>query len=274
MISSPSQKQLKFEKVIPVLLTLLILGVWEALSDLGIISSLFYPSPTRILLTFWQLLISGKLGANLEITLTRLGSGLILGMIPGVVLGFLMGWSRRLRVIIDPFIAALHPIPKTAIFPLVLIIFGIGESSKIFTIAIATFFPVLINSMAGVRQISPVYFEVANNYGATFSNRFMRVILPGSLPMVLVGIRIAFNNTLMITIALELLAGAGRIDLVCLGDIAHSGAVCHPDRHRIDRHFSQLIIAEDHSSCGTMVHPCITRRTIFFLKKIYRKLYL
>lgn len=206
MISSPSQKQLKFEKVIPILLTLLILSVWEALSDLGIISALFYPSPTRILLTFWQLLISGKLGANLEITLTRLGSGLILGMIPGVVLGFLMGWSRRLRVIIDPFIAALHPIPKTAIFPLVLIIFGIGESSKIFTIAIATFFPVLINSMAGVRQISPVYFEVANNYGATFSNRFMRVILPGSLPMVLVGIRIAFNNTLMITIALELLA--------------------------------------------------------------------
>jgi ABC-type nitrate/sulfonate/bicarbonate transport system permease component len=87
-----------------------------------------------------------------------------------------------------------------------MIILGIGEPSKIFTIALATFFPILINSMAGVRQISPVHFEVAHNYGANIWNTFVHVIVPGSLPMVLVGMRIAFNNALVITIALELLA--------------------------------------------------------------------
>jgi len=206
MVNKTGRKLLNVEKMLPIVLTLAILGSWEALSDLRIISPLFYPSSSTILVTLWQLLVSGKLWTNLAITLNRLGTGLVLGMIPGVVLGFLMGWSRKLRVVIDPFIAALHPIPKTAIFPLVLILLGIGESSKVFTIAIATFFPVLINSMAGVRQINPVYFEVANNYGARVINTFTRVILPGSMPMVLVGVRIAFNNTLMITIALELLA--------------------------------------------------------------------
>jgi ABC-type nitrate/sulfonate/bicarbonate transport system permease component len=116
-----------------------------------------------------------------------------------------MGWMPRLRIIVDPFIAAFHPIPKTAIYPLVMIIFGIGEPSKVVTIAVATFFPALINSMAGVRQIPPVYLEVAKNYGARHWKTFTRVILPGSLPMLLAGIRIAFNNALVITIAVELL---------------------------------------------------------------------
>lgn len=194
-----------FEKILPVIILVLSLGIWEALARLGIISTLFYPPPSKIMVTWWQLLVGGKLLPNLEITLARLAIGFILGMIPGLFLGFAMGWSHNLRVIIDPFIAAFHPIPKTAIFPLFMIILGIGESSKIFTIAIATFFPVLINSMAGVRQINPVYFEVAHNYGAKSWEKLTRVILPGSLPMVLAGVRIAFNNTLMITIALELL---------------------------------------------------------------------
>jgi ABC-type nitrate/sulfonate/bicarbonate transport system permease component len=193
------------ERWVPAIIILLVLGVWEWLADSGHISMLFYPSPLKIVQTLWTLAISGDLGTNLEVTLVRLGLGLVFGMIPGVVLGLSMGWSPRLRFIVDPFIAAFHPIPKTAIFPLIMIIIGIGEPSKIVTIAIATFFPALINSMAGVRQINPVYFEVAQNYGAKIWKTFTRVILPGSLPMVLAGTRIAFNNALVLTIAVELL---------------------------------------------------------------------
>ena len=200
-----SHLRVNIERLIPVFIVLLVLGMWEGLAYSGHISILFYPPPSKILQTLWHLAIDGELAANLGDTLVRLGLGLGLGMIPGVALGLFMGWSPRLRRIVDPFIAAFHPIPKTAIFPLFMIIFGIGESSKIFTIAIGTFFPALINSMAGVRQINPVYFEVAQNHGANIWKTFTRVILPGSLPMVLAGTRIAFNNAMVITIALELL---------------------------------------------------------------------
>jgi ABC-type nitrate/sulfonate/bicarbonate transport system permease component len=189
-----------FDRFFPTFLGLLILVFWEILSRTGLISAFFFPAPSKILLTLWQLLVNGKLAVNLGDTLMRLGLGLLLGMIPGIILGLAMGWSPRLRRIVDPFIAAVHPIPKTAIYPLIMIILGIGEGSKIFTIALATFFPVLINSMLGVRQLNPVYFEVARNYGASPWKVFTRVILPGSLPMVVAGTRI------------------GSIDLVCLGD--------------------------------------------------------
>ena len=83
---------------------------------------------------------------------------------------------------------------------------GIGDLSKVIAISVAAFFPVLINTMAGVRQISPVYLEVAENYGASFLKVFSRVVLPGSLPLVLSGLRIALNASLSVAIAAELAA--------------------------------------------------------------------
>jgi NitT/TauT family transport system permease protein len=118
-----------------------------------------------------------------------------------------MGWSRRLRIVIDPFIAAAHPIPKVAVLPLILILFGIGETSKVIVIGVAAFFPMLINTMVGVRQISPIHFEVAANYGASRWKVFTRVVLPGSLPLVLTGMRLALNLALLVTIVVELLLG-------------------------------------------------------------------
>ena len=111
-----------------------------------------------------------------------------------------------MRRIIDPLVAALHPIPKIAVLPLIMIVFGIGESSKIVSVAVAVFFPVLINTMAGVLQISPIYFEVAKNYGASLFRVLTRVVVPGSLPMVLTGMRLALNVALVVTIAIELVA--------------------------------------------------------------------
>jgi NitT/TauT family transport system permease protein len=117
-----------------------------------------------------------------------------------------MGASRRLRVIFDPFVAGLHPIPKLALLPLFMIMFGIGETSRVAAVAVASFFPMLINAMAGVRQISPIHFEVARNYGAGRLQILSRVMLPGSLPLVLAGTRLAANIALLITIAVEIAA--------------------------------------------------------------------
>jgi NitT/TauT family transport system permease protein len=152
------------------------------------------------------MLLNGDLWINLIATIRRLFFGFLVGAIPGIIVGLTMGWSRRLGKIIDPIIASLHPLPKIAIFPLIIIIFGIGEISKIVVIGIAAFFPVLINSMSGVRQFNPIYFEVSRNYGASRWKTFTRIIVPGSLPTVLSGIRIALNLSMVITITVELLS--------------------------------------------------------------------
>ncbi len=177
---------------------------WEVSVYLGAVSALFFPAPSTIATTLVRLILRGDLLMHLGTTLSRLALGLTIGGISGLVLGLGMGWSPRLRRAADPFVAAVHPIPKITVLPLIMIVFGIGETSKIVVVAVGAFFPMLISSMAAVRQISPIYFEVASNYGASQRQVFTRVVLPGSLPLVLAGARLAMNVALLITISVEM----------------------------------------------------------------------
>jgi NitT/TauT family transport system permease protein len=197
---------LRLERWLPAAIVAGVLAVWEWRVHAGGLSALFFPAPSTIALTLVRLLGSGELASHLSATLSRLSLGFALGGLPGLTLGLTMGWSRRLRLVIDPLIAAAHPVPKIAILPLIMIIFGIGETSKVVVIAVVVFFPMLINTMAGVRQISPIHFEVAQNYGARLFKVFTRVVVPGSLPFVLTGARLALNVGLLVTIAVELVA--------------------------------------------------------------------
>lgn len=196
------------------ILIIIFLLIWEFSSSLGLISRLFFPPPSTILKTFYTLLLNGRLLTNTYATLIRICLGSLMGIVPGVLLGILMGWSKRLRTLVDPLIAALHPIPKIAIFPLVLIIFGIGEMSNIVVVAISAFFPALVSSMTGVGQLEPVYFEVARNYGATRWKTFSRILLPGSLPSILSGVRLGLNTGLLIAIAVELISAKSGLGVM------------------------------------------------------------
>jgi ABC-type nitrate/sulfonate/bicarbonate transport system permease component len=196
----------RLERWLPAAVVAVALAIWEWQVRIGGLSALFFPAPSTIARTLAQLVTSGELATHLSATLSRLFLGFALGGLPGLILGLVMGWSRRLRAIIDPLVAAAHPVPKIAVLPLIMIIFGIGESSKIVSVAVAVFFPVLINTMAGVRQISPIYFEVARNYGASLFRVLTRVVVPGSLPLVLTGTRLGINTALVLTIAVELVA--------------------------------------------------------------------
>jgi len=153
-----------------------------------------------------KLIHNKKLLDNTGTTLWRVFQGLLLGGIPGLLLGLIMGWSHRLYTLINPFVAAGHPIPKIAILPLIMIIFGIGESSKVVVIALTAFFPLLINTTAGVQQISPIHFDVAKNYGANLTTIFTRVTFPGSLPLIMTGLRLSLNLALLVAIAVELVS--------------------------------------------------------------------
>jgi NitT/TauT family transport system permease protein len=187
-------------------IALLIAASWELLARLGLLSPTFFPPPSRIVATLVASCVDGTMPRHLAATVLRVGPGLLIGGAPGLLLGLVMGWSPRVRGVADPFIAALHPIPKLALLPLFMLIFGIGEASRIAAVAVAAFFPMLINAMAGVRQISPVYFEVAENYGARRMQVLTRVVLPGALPSALAGMRLAANIAFLVTIAVEIAA--------------------------------------------------------------------
>jgi NitT/TauT family transport system permease protein len=192
---------------VPWLIGLAFFASWEIASRAGWISPIFFPAPSTVLTTIREMTVSGELLSSVAGTLARLLTGFMLGSLVGLSLGILMGWSAAVRQVIDPLIAAIHPVPKISIFPLIIIIFGIGAFSKSLVIAVAAFFPTVINTTAGVRQIPAIYFEVAENYGANSWQVFRHVILPASSPMILAGMRLALNLSLSITTSVELIMG-------------------------------------------------------------------
>lgn len=179
-------------------------GAWEWAVARGAVTPLLFPAPSAIAARLLGMVQAGELQPQLEATLTRLGAGFVLGGLPGLGLGLLMGWSRRARGILDPLVAALHPVPKVALFPLVMLVFGLGESSRLVVVGLAAFFPMLLNAMAGVRQIPAVCFEAARSFGASRARIFWRVVLPGSLPLVATGVRLALNAALVLSIVVEM----------------------------------------------------------------------
>ena len=190
------------------MLGLVVLGLagWEVGAAVRLIPAFFLPPPSRVVRTLVALTLSGELWRHTGATLLRVGEGVLLGCIPACLIGLAMGWWPRVRAALDPLVSALHPLPKVALLPLFMVLFGIGELSKVVAVAVAAFFPTLLNALAGVRQISPQLFEVARCYGASRRKVFTRVVLPGSMPMLLMGVRLSVNIAIMITIAVELVA--------------------------------------------------------------------
>jgi NitT/TauT family transport system permease protein len=201
------------DRLIAAAIAIALLALWEISARNEWIETLIFPAPSRILADF-PVLWRNDLLTNVGLTLMRFLGGVIVGAVPGIILGLCIGWSTRLRRIVDPFLAAIHPIPKIVLFPLFIVIFGINEWAKIAAVSLTVFFPSLINAAAGAREISPLYFEVVRSYGGRRLALFRHVVLPGSLPMILSGLRIASNLGLLVTIAIEFTvtsAGIGSI---------------------------------------------------------------
>ena len=185
--------------------------VWQLLSWLGMLDARFIPSPLTIFEGAVVLIRSGELWTHLSVSLVRLAGGFVLGTIPGIVLGLLMGLSRYVRAALDPLVAATYPVPKIAILPLIMLYFGIGETSKIVIIAIAVVYLVLINTMVGVMTIDAIYFDVAKNYNAPWRKLFTRVIIPGALPLIFAGLRLSLGVSLIVIVSAEFVAAKAGI---------------------------------------------------------------
>jgi len=198
-------------RLVPIVVVVIIVAIWEWQARAEGISTLFFPAPSAITRTLSEMVRSGEMLGLTGTTLSRLLIGLTLGGSVGLIVGLVMGWSDQVRTAIDPIISAIHPVPKLALLPLLLIIFGLGDLPGILIVAMAAFFPMAINSMAGVRQIPAIHFEVAQNYGAGRRQVFKRIVWPGSLPFTLAGARLALNTGFVLTIAVEIILAQGGL---------------------------------------------------------------
>jgi NitT/TauT family transport system permease protein len=187
--------------VSPVVLVVL----WELMVRVGILDARFFPGPAAIAAKAAVLVRSGELLTNTAATLGRLAFGILLGGIPAVVLGILMGLYRPVRAALEPLVAATYPIPKSAILPLILLIFGLGEASKVVMVALGMFYPVLINSMAGVMQIDRIYLDVGRNFGASRGQVFRTIALPGAMPSIMAGVRLGVGMGLILIAIAEMI---------------------------------------------------------------------
>ncbi len=183
------------------------LAVWEICSRTGLFDPRFFPAPSTIAVHAVALTQSGELGSNLAASLRRLVLGSLVGGVPALLLGLAMGLWRPLRAAIDPLIAATYPVPKSSLLPLILLVFGLGEASKIVMVAIGVFYPLLINTAVGVAQIPPIYRDVGRSFGASTFNTFRTVALPGALPLIMTGLRLGLGLGLVL-IAIAEMVGA------------------------------------------------------------------
>lgn len=199
------------ETIVAVATPVAILSLWELSSRLGLLDPRFFPAPSSIISYFVEYVISGEILRQTGITLYRVFVGFILGAVPGTILGLLAGTNRLVRAGVVPIIGAVYPIPKIAILPLVILVFGISDRTLFVVVAIGVFFPMVINTLGAVLNIDKIYFDVGDNVGASRARQFFTIALPGSIPGIASGIRVAWGMALLILIGSEFIASQSGI---------------------------------------------------------------
>ncbi|MCB0045430.1 MAG: ABC transporter permease [Caldilineaceae bacterium] len=233
--TAPLRYQRTYEVGLAVAFPVLLLLAWELIARNEILNPRWFPPPTRIAAALWDLTIhydtfnkTSMFGrpwlfpqtlaaegwpaawslfteSHVLTTLWRVFAGFIIGVIPGIFVGMIMGMNRTVRTMLDGVMSAIYVLPKIAIFPIMMLVFAnpFGEGPKIAVVAISAFFLVAINTMAGVRDIDPVYIQAGRNYGANRLQLFRHVILPGALPVIFAGLRLALGTALIVIVAIE-----------------------------------------------------------------------
>ncbi|HEV2172750.1 MAG TPA: ABC transporter permease, partial [Nitrospira sp.] len=199
------------DRIISLFSPVLLLILWEFLVRAGLLDDRVFPAPASIIGTFMRLTLSGQLPRDVGDTMGRVALGFSMGAVPGLLLGLVMGLSRVTRSFFKPIIAALYPIPKIAILPLIILIFGLGEMSKYVTVASGVIFVVSINTMGGVMNIDRIYIDVGRNFRADRLQFYRTVALPGALPAIFTGLQLSLGIALMTAIATEFVAAKSGI---------------------------------------------------------------
>jgi NitT/TauT family transport system permease protein len=190
--------------------------LWELATRTGWVSALFLPSPLGVLAEGFDMARSGQLFVHLITSLERLGWGFGIGALAGISVGVAVGFFALADAVVQPIIAATFPIPKIALLPLLILWLGIGEASKVAVVALGVFFPMAINTYAGVRQADPLLIRAAVSFGAGPWSVIRKVILPSALPMVFAGLKLGAGIALLLLVAAEQIAADAGIGFLIL----------------------------------------------------------
>jgi len=193
-----------------------IIVVWEILSLAGAIPLRVLPAPTAVLAAAWKLMLSGELVRDIWVSFWRAIVGFAIGGSVGFTLGLANGLSRRSERIFDSTLQMIRNIPHLALIPLVILWFGIDEEAKIFLVALGVFFPIYINTQHGIRSVDPQLIEMGQAYGMSPSILFWRVILPGALPSIFVGLRYALGIMWLTLIVAETISASSGIGYMAM----------------------------------------------------------
>ena len=198
-----------------------VLAAWEALARTRAVPAVFLPSLGAVAGELAHLASTGDLWRSVGASLGRIGAGFVLGSATGLIVGVLAGVSRRAEAVAEPLIAAVYPIPKIALLPLLILWLGIGEAPKIALIAVGAFFPVAIGTATAIRDVDPLLIRAAQSFGAGRLQIITKVQLPASVPVVFASLRLAAGRSLLLVVSAEMIAATAGIGYLILyaGDL-------------------------------------------------------
>ena len=188
-----------------------LLVLWEIAAASGVMPAMSFPRMSAILATWWDLIVSGELLGELVPSLWRMFAGYFVGVALGVLVGLLMGYVRFFYTLLEPITEVLRPIPSPAYLPIVILFLGIDDEMKIFMIAFASFFPVLLNTYSGVRSVDPVQLQTARTFGVSGWNLLWQIVLPASSPYIFTGMRVSLAVALIVMVISEMVAASSGI---------------------------------------------------------------
>jgi len=192
-------------RAVPWIVFVVLIGVWQAASSSGLLPPLFMPSPAAIVRALYELWLDGTLMEHVMASLRRIVPGWIIGTAAGLAAGLAMGIFSSARAAGLPIVSALFPIPKIALLPVLILWLGIGEPSKVATIALGVFFPTVISAYSACDQVPRNLIRMAQSFGLPARDIVAKILLPGAMPGILAGFRISASVALLLVVAAEMI---------------------------------------------------------------------
>lgn len=207
------KKKKRFEDIFAasLIIPLVLIVLWQIAANGGKINVQLFPSPAKICQAFFKSVETGKLQANIFISLKRVLIGYLYGAVLGVIVGVLLGLSKKAYRLFSFLLEILRPIPIIAWVPVLIMILGIGETSKIIVIMIGSFWSIFLNTYDGIRNVDAKYLEVSNMFMKTKTETVLRVMLPAALPGIFTGLRIGIGSAWISVIGAELIASSAGL---------------------------------------------------------------
>jgi sulfonate transport system permease protein len=192
-------------------LVLAFFALWQLASEIGWLNPSIFPSLDKIAAALWDGFASGTLLNDIGISLQRAGIAFVAAAIVGIPLGLVMGQMPRVERALDPLLQLFRQTSALALYPVFILLLGLGETSKDFVIFWATLFPILLATIGGVKEVDPKLIEMARTYGASHVTVFRRVVLPSATPAIFVGLRLSATTALLLLIAAEMIGAQSGV---------------------------------------------------------------